>query len=221
MQSVIIENVVRFSGLGLSQRDMSRITGMSQVVFSKVLSRVRESSIYPGATLGTIGDDYTKRSPCPLPYHEATVFSLSIQDQGRADHGLTKGQSTNSHDNGRVWLALSGPGNTDLLHVKTIYWYFGSNGRIMRLHCSYSCWTLTMSLLPQWNKNVSRKSLWQLGRSSTVNHHIKCEDAGGGNAEAVEIVKARIFFFTYSHIFAIPSVTCTRYCISHDIRHMD
>ena len=52
------------------------------------------------------------------------------------------------------------------------------------------------SILMNEAKMFSRKSLWQLGRSSTVNHHINCEDAGGGNAEAVEIVKARIFFFT-------------------------
>ena len=74
---VIIEIIVRFSCLGLSQRQMSRITGVSLGAIWKVLRRVRESMSFPGATCVSIADDHINRRLCPTPYRVSKILSAS------------------------------------------------------------------------------------------------------------------------------------------------
>ena len=85
IRPVIIENILRFPGLRLSQREMLRITGVSQGAIQKgPMLCSREQQSYSGAMWVSIEDDHVKRL-CPSPYREAKEFSIIVQDQRGAD----------------------------------------------------------------------------------------------------------------------------------------
>ena len=63
---VIVKNIIWFSGLVLSQRKKSRITGVSRGAHKSPVLRLWEQQAYPGATWISTEDDYIK-TPCPCP----------------------------------------------------------------------------------------------------------------------------------------------------------
>ena len=66
MRPVSIEIIVRLSGRGLSQREMSRIIGVSHGAISKVLRLVRDTSSFTEGIGGaSIVDDHI-RGDCAL-----------------------------------------------------------------------------------------------------------------------------------------------------------
>ena len=72
IRPVIIESNVRFSGLGLSQRKMTRIPTVSHGVFVRAV-------VLPRGYIGISWRRLHKKRPCPSPYHEVKQFSLSVQ----------------------------------------------------------------------------------------------------------------------------------------------
>ena len=77
IQRAIIENIVQFSGLGLSQMDMSRTIGVSQGVTGSW-----EQQFYTGATWASSEDSYIKRRMYPSTHLEAEEFPLNWPESG-------------------------------------------------------------------------------------------------------------------------------------------
>ena len=77
IQRAITENIVQFSGLGLSQMDMSRTIGVSQGVTGSW-----EQQFYTGATWASSEDSYIKRRMYPSTHLEAEEFPLNWPESG-------------------------------------------------------------------------------------------------------------------------------------------
>ena len=71
--------IVWFSDLGLSQREMSRITGVSQCAILKSYGVFVRAAILPRAMWADIDDNRIKIRPYPHLYHEAKEFSFNAQ----------------------------------------------------------------------------------------------------------------------------------------------
>ena len=80
IQSVIIDNNFQFSGLGLSQREMSRTT-VSQVAIYKIIRCVHESSSLTQGYVGTYWRQSHKKS-CLSTHLEAEEFSRRCPESG-------------------------------------------------------------------------------------------------------------------------------------------
>ena len=79
IRSVIIENIVRFSGLWLSQKEMWRITGVSQGAIWKKspTSCSWEQQCYTGATSASIEYDHIKRTVLFVSRSKKSFLSVS------------------------------------------------------------------------------------------------------------------------------------------------
>ena len=86
IQPVIIETNVQFSGVGLSQREMSRTTGVSEGAISKALCCVQESiGLSQGVTWAPIEENPTKEGHVLLRISRWNNFLSVVQNQGGAD----------------------------------------------------------------------------------------------------------------------------------------
>ena len=64
---VIIENIVLYSGHGLSWGDMWSYWSVTRWHLESSVPCSWDQQSYPGATWASIEDNYTKRRPCPFP----------------------------------------------------------------------------------------------------------------------------------------------------------
>ena len=95
---VTIEIIVRFTGRGLSRRQMSKITGVSPEAIWKVLGRIRETS---SLTRVLHGHRLTKITPNEVPY-------LYSHDDSEQVTRIVQGQGWNLQANWTLCLCLRG-----------------------------------------------------------------------------------------------------------------
>ena len=85
IRPVMIKIIVRFSGCGLSHREMSRITGVLQCDISKILDSFQISAVLEGVTWASVEHDYMERRLCPFLYRDGEHVSLNVHDRGEAN----------------------------------------------------------------------------------------------------------------------------------------
>ena len=84
IRPVIIENIFRFSCIGLSQMQMSRITGVSQGAILKVPRRVHASSSFTQGLRGHLLKTITPKEDLHSPYHHENLWK-NFLSASRAD----------------------------------------------------------------------------------------------------------------------------------------